>query len=121
MSWDMCAATCRPLRSLLLHGFRHCLQISSSCRAYGSFSTSFSQKSNDTLVTIFLPAAVLLWPYSQVADISQYGEPIEVAKLLLPRGATLLGTDVLLEQLPARETPVGPVEVPPKKYYRYGR
>eukprot|EP00877_Chromochloris_zofingiensis_P014622 jgi/Chrzof1/9413/Cz04g02050.t1_PPD9[v5.2] len=55
----------------------------------------------------------------QVTDISQLGDPIATAKLLLPRGSTLLYATQDTQQLPARQTPVGSVELPPRTYYRY--
>ena len=53
----------------------------------------------------------------QVADVTQYGDPIEVAKLLLPRGSTLLSTDTAVEEQAAKDTLVGTVAIPPKTYY----
>ena len=54
----------------------------------------------------------------QVADISVWGSPEEAAQLLLPRGSVLLGAAAETLQLPAKETPLGIVEVPPRNYYR---
>jgi hypothetical protein len=53
----------------------------------------------------------------QVADISQLGNPIEVAQLLLPRGSTLLATATQQVPQPPKETPLGPVDIPPQNYY----
>ncbi len=52
-----------------------------------------------------------------MSDISAYGSPEEAAKVLLPRGSTLLRTAVDVEELPPRETPLGTVDIPPKNYY----
>jgi hypothetical protein len=56
----------------------------------------------------------------QVNDISQLGDPIEVAKLILPRGSTLLATATQQVPVPPKTTPVGDVELPPQTYYRCG-
>ncbi|KAF8061996.1 hypothetical protein HT031_004256 [Scenedesmus sp. PABB004] len=55
----------------------------------------------------------------QVSDISQLGSPLEVAALLLPRGSTLLGSETAAVPQPAKETPLGVVELPPQNYYIY--
>ena len=47
-----------------------------------------------------------------------WGSPEEAAQLLLPRGSVLLGAAAETLQLPAKETPLGIVEVPPRNYYR---
>ncbi len=59
-------------------------------------------------------AVWLLW---QVADLTQYGNAIEVAKLLLPRGSKLLAASTQQVELPTRSTPLGDVAVPPKTYF----
>jgi len=59
-------------------------------------------------------------PCVQVNDISQLGNPIEVAQLILPRGSTLLATATAQVPLPPKQTPVGPVDLPPQTYYRWG-
>jgi hypothetical protein len=41
----------------------------------------------------------------------------DVAKLLLPRGSTLLASASVVVPRGVRETPVGPVEIPPRTYY----
>jgi hypothetical protein len=46
------------------------------------------------------------------------GNPIEVAQLILPRGSTLLATATQQVQVPPKQTPVGPLELPPQTYYR---
>lgn len=64
-----------------------------------------------------LPSA---WCACQVNDISMMGNPIEVAQLILPRGSTLLATATQQVQVPPKQTPVGPLELPPQTYYRCG-
>lgn len=59
-------------------------------------------------------------PCLQVNDISQLGNPIEVAQLILPRGSTLLATATQQVAVPPKQTPVGLVELPPQTYYRCG-
>lgn len=49
--------------------------------------------------------------------MAQYGDQLEVAKLLLPRGARLLGTGAVIEEQASRDTPVGTLPIPPKTYY----
>jgi hypothetical protein len=53
----------------------------------------------------------------QVSDISQLGDPIAVANLVLPRGSTLLAASTQVVEQPAKETPLGPVDIPPQTYY----
>ncbi len=53
----------------------------------------------------------------KVNDISEYGSPQDVAKLLLPRGAKLLASDSEVVQLPPKETPIGTVQIK-NTYYR---
>jgi hypothetical protein len=53
----------------------------------------------------------------QVTDISQLGEPVAVAQLLLPRGSTLLATATQQVPQPPKETPLGLVDIPPQTYY----
>jgi hypothetical protein len=55
----------------------------------------------------------------QVADISAFGPPEEAAKLLLPRGARLVAASQAQETSAPRDTPLGPVEIPPVNYYYY--
>lgn len=55
----------------------------------------------------------------QVTDISQLGEPIAVAQLLLPRGSTLLATATQQVPQPPKETPLGLVEIPPQNYFLF--
>lgn len=59
------------------------------------------------------------WPdvTLQVNDISQMGDPVAVATLILPRGSRLLATAT--EQVPQspKVTPVGQLELPPRTYY----
>eukprot|EP00775_Hariotina_reticulata_P002595 gene2595-2897_t len=55
----------------------------------------------------------------QVSDISQLGDPIAVAKLVLPRGSTLLAASTQLVEQPAKDTPLGPVDFPPQTYYTF--
>lgn len=57
---------------------------------------------------------------AQVADITGLGSLSEVAGLLLPRGAVLLGTSTETVPLPARSTQLGEIQVPPRTYYRWG-
>jgi hypothetical protein len=52
-----------------------------------------------------------------VSDLAQYGPADEVAKLLLPRGATLIASASIVEERQARDTPLGRVEIPPRTYY----
>lgn len=54
----------------------------------------------------------------QVNDISQLGNPIEVAQLILPRGSTLLATATTNVPVPPKQTPLGLTELPPQTYYR---
>lgn len=61
---------------------------------------------------------VALCALLQVNDISQLGNPIEVAQLILPRGSTLLATATAQVPVPSKQTPVGVVELPPQTYYR---
>lgn len=53
----------------------------------------------------------------QVSDVSQWGTPEEAAKLVLPRGAALLGSTSIAEARTPKATPVGQVELPPRNYY----
>lgn len=41
----------------------------------------------------------------------------QASKLLLPRGAAVIGSAAVVAALPPRETPLGIVEIPPKNYY----
>jgi hypothetical protein len=52
-----------------------------------------------------------------VTDITAYGGLEEAAKLLLPRGSTVLRAKTLTEAVPPKTTPLGTVELPPKSYY----
>ncbi|KXZ51153.1 hypothetical protein GPECTOR_13g640 [Gonium pectorale] len=54
-----------------------------------------------------------------VTDISVFGGLEETAKLLLPRGSKVLAASELQVVLPPKQTALGPVELPPKRYYRY--
>ncbi len=54
----------------------------------------------------------------QTTDISGLGDLEEAAKLLLPRGSRVIAGSVLQVPLPPRQTALGPVELPPKNYYR---
>jgi hypothetical protein len=82
-----------------------------------------------TLATTGAPAALLsvivrqaqtLRPtLMQVSDVSAFGPPEEAAKLLLPRGARLVSAAEATETSPPRETPLGPVDIPPVSYYYY--
>ncbi|KAJ9529948.1 hypothetical protein QJQ45_023262, partial [Haematococcus lacustris] len=58
-------------------------------------------------------------PAWQVGDLSVWGTPEEAAKLLLPRGSVLLNSSQQQVEVPPRTTPLGPVALPPKSYYRY--
>lgn len=53
----------------------------------------------------------------QVTDITAYGGLEEAAKLLLPRGSTVLRARTITEAVPPKTTPMGTVELPPKSYY----
>ncbi|KAI8462903.1 MAG: hypothetical protein J3K34DRAFT_527409 [Monoraphidium minutum] len=55
----------------------------------------------------------------QVADVSQWGSVEEVSKLMVPRGARLVGSAEIAEPRETRETPLGVVEIPPRSYYLY--
>jgi|LauGreSBDMM110SN_4_FD.fasta_scaffold40265_1 hypothetical protein len=57
-------------------------------------------------------------PPLQVNDISVWGSPEEAAQLLLPRGSVAVSATAEAVQLPAKETPVGLLEIPPRSYYR---
>lgn len=74
----------------------------------------------------FLPSSHPLLPRSlgpippfpfQVSDLAQYGSVEDVAKLLLPRGSTLLGSVSIVEPRASKETPFGTVDIPPRTYY----
>jgi hypothetical protein len=53
----------------------------------------------------------------QVSDVSQLGDPIAVAQLVLPRGSTLLATATQQVPQPPKETPLGLVDIPPQNYF----
>eukprot|EP00983_Pelagomonas_calceolata_P019442 611225-Pelagomonas_calceolata.AAC.1 len=62
----------------------------------------------------------LKFTFTQVNDITAFGEPEQAANLLLPRGAVLLGYSKEVVVLKPRVTALGEVEVPPRTYYRFG-
>eukprot|EP00798_Chlamydomonas_sp_ICE-L_P010368 gene10368-8307_t len=65
-------------------------------------------------------AQTLKQTFRQVGDITMLGTQIEVAALLLPKGAKLQGQSVLEITFPPQEVPIlGTIEIPPKTYYRY--
>lgn len=45
---------------------------------------------------------------------------MEVAKLILPRGSTLLAANTTSVEQPPKDTPLGPVDIPPQTYYTCG-
>lgn len=53
----------------------------------------------------------------QISDLAQYGSVEDVSKLLVPRGATLIASTSVSVPRGSRETPLGPVEIPPRTYY----
>ncbi|KAF6259105.1 hypothetical protein COO60DRAFT_1515422 [Scenedesmus sp. NREL 46B-D3] len=55
----------------------------------------------------------------QVTDISQLGDPVAVAQLVLPRGSTLLATATQQVPQPPKETPLGLVDIPPQNYFLF--
>ena len=72
------------------------------------------------LLSVIVRQAQTLKPtLMQVSDISAFGEPEDAAKLLLPRGARVVSAASSQETSPPRETPLGPVEIPPVSYYYY--
>lgn len=56
-------------------------------------------------------------PNGQVTDVSQLGSLEEAAGVLTPPGCRLLGSAAVTEPRPPRDTPLGPVEIPPRSYY----
>jgi hypothetical protein len=54
-----------------------------------------------------------------VSDVTAFGSPEDAARILVPKGAKLLAISTEVVQLPAKETPLGLLEVPPKSYYRW--
>jgi hypothetical protein len=53
----------------------------------------------------------------QVSDITAFGSAEEAAKVLLPKGARLLGLKSQTVEMPPKDTPLGRVDTPPKSYY----
>ena len=49
--------------------------------------------------------------------MSQLGSLEEAAGVLTPPGCRLLGSAAVTEPRPPRDTPLGPVEIPPRSYY----
>jgi hypothetical protein len=56
--------------------------------------------------------------FLQVSDITAFGKIEEAAQVLLPRGSVVLAASSEVQQISARETPMGIVEIPPRTYYR---
>ncbi|KAL6762415.1 hypothetical protein V8C86DRAFT_2517648 [Haematococcus lacustris] len=72
-----------------------------------------------SLAVVVRNAQTLSFSLLQVGDLSVWGTPEEAAKLLLPRGSVLLNSSQQQVEVPPRTTPLGPVALPPKSYYRY--
>ncbi|GLC37149.1 hypothetical protein PLESTM_000548000 [Pleodorina starrii] len=80
----------------------------------------FDSQDGSTVLSVVVRNAQNLRPsLLQVTDLSVFGGLEEVAKLLLPRGSRVLSASNLQVVLPPKQTALGPVEVPPKNYYRY--
>eukprot|EP00878_Enallax_costatus_P024693 GHUV01026372.1.p1 GENE.GHUV01026372.1~~GHUV01026372.1.p1 ORF type:complete len:207 (+),score=45.90 GHUV01026372.1:188-808(+) len=62
-------------------------------------------------------ASALKQTLLQVNDITQMGDPIAVASLIVPRGSRLLAKATEEVPQPPKETPVGQIELPPRTYY----
>ncbi|KAG2439829.1 hypothetical protein HYH02_010462 [Chlamydomonas schloesseri] len=78
-----------------------------------------SPDGNTVLSVLVRNAQNLKQSILQTTDISGLGSLEEAAKLLLPRGSRVIAGSVLQVPLPPRQTALGPVELPPKNYYRY--
>ncbi|GIL78087.1 hypothetical protein Vretimale_7490 [Volvox reticuliferus] len=80
----------------------------------------FDSPDGSTVLSVIVRNAQSIRPsILQVTDLSVFGGLEEAAKLLLPRGSRVLSASTLQVVLPPKQTALGPVELPPKNYYRY--
>ncbi|KAG2498419.1 hypothetical protein HYH03_003677 [Edaphochlamys debaryana] len=80
----------------------------------------FDSPDGSAVVSVLVrPASAIKQMVLQVTDVTQLGTLEEAAKLLLPKGSRVVKGSVLQVNRPPKETPAGPVELPPKTYYRY--
>lgn len=80
----------------------------------------FDSPDGSTVISVVVRNASGIRPsLIQVNDVTSFGDAAEAAKLLVPRGSTLLAANTFQVELPPRATAVGVVEIPPKTYYRY--